>query len=119
MSDEIKFLASYQGWKCEKRLPISDSTPNSEVLRMLSEIRSEASEKAFELTGINVAEIKSFAKEQSSGKSGSQSIASLNQPKIRARLRELCTEKSLFPFAEALFNKEMLGLLGVKISVGV
>lgn len=117
MGDEIRFLASYKGWKSERRLPISASTQDSDVLKFLSEIRSEASEKAFELTGINVAEIKSFAREQSSGKSGPQALASLNQPKIRARLRELCAEKPLFPFAEALFNKEILRLLGIKTGV--
>ena len=117
MGDEIKFLASYKGWKRERRLPISGLTQDLEVVRLLSEIRSEASEKAFELTGINVSEIKSFAKEQSSGKSGPRSLASLNQPKIRARLRELCAEKSLFPFAEALFNKEILRLLGINTGV--
>ena len=117
MPDEIRFIADYAGWKSAKRLLISDSTSDEAVLSLLSEIRAEAREKAFALTGINVAEIKSFAKGQSAGKSGAAALAQLNQPKIRARLREICPDKALFPFAEALFNSELLGLLGIAIGV--
>lgn len=117
MPDEIRFIADYAGWKREKRLAVVGSTPDSEVIKLLSEIRSEAREKAFELTGINVAEIKSFAKEQSAGKCGPSGLAQANQPKIRARLREICPDKALFPFAEALFNSELLRLLGIATGV--
>jgi hypothetical protein len=115
--DEIRFIASYGGWKAEKRLQISDSTGNPEIVRLLSEIRKEAGAKAFELTGIDVAAIKSCAASEASGKSGAQALASLNQAKIRAKLKGLCKEGQL-PFAEALFNHEMLRLLGVKLAPG-
>ena len=117
MPDVIRFIANYNGWKMEKRLPVSDSTPNSEVVKLLSEIRSSASSKAFELTGIDVSAIKSFAASEASGKSGPQALSSLNPPKIRARLKELCKEAAQLRFAEALFNHEILRLLGVKTGV--
>ncbi len=117
MGDEIKFVASYKGWTAEKKLQISDATPDSEILRILSEIRKEASDKAFELTGIDVAAINSFAASEASGKSGAQALASLNPAKIRAKLKELSKEGQLH-FAEALFNREMLRLLGVRTSPG-
>jgi len=116
--DEIRFIASYKGWKCEKRLPISEATNDSEIIPALSEIRKEAGEKAFQLTGIDVAAIKSFATSEASGKSGVQALAQLKQPKIRAKLREICPDAALLPFAEALFNRELFRLLGVKLTPG-
>lgn len=116
--DEIRFIASYNGWKCEKRLLVSDATKDSEVVSVLSEIRKEAGEKAFQLTGIDVAAIKSFAASEASGKSGAQALAQLKQPKIRARLKEICPDAAQLPFAEALFNRELFRLLGVKLTPG-
>ena len=117
MPDELKFIANYKGWSMEKRLQVSESTPDSEVAKTLSEIRGVASAKAFELIGIDVSAIKSFAASEASGKSGAQSLTSLNQSKIRAKLKEFCKEESQLPFAEALFNQEILRLLGVKTGV--
>lgn len=93
MPDEIRFTASYGGWNFEKRLPITETTSDSEVVRALSEIRNGISAKAFELTGIDIPGIKSLAKSESEGKAGAQALASLNAGKVRAKLRELCNEK--------------------------
>jgi len=115
--DEIKFIAGYKGWRAEKKLPISEATSDAEVVGALSEIRKQAGDKAFQLTGIDVAAIKSFAASEASGKSGAQALSQINQPKVRARLRELCAAEQ-FHFAEALFNNELLRLLGVKLTAG-
>lgn len=116
--DEIKFMANYNGWKFENRFPVTEATKDAEVVKVLAEIREEASAKAFELTGIDVPAIKSLAASEASGKRGPQALAQLNQAKIRAMLREICTDEAKFRFAEALFNNELFRILGVRIAPG-
>jgi hypothetical protein len=110
--DEIVFIGRHGDWACSRRLEIGEETPLSAVALELSEVREEASRKAFALLSLGEAALGARAGELASGGTGyaaaSRALSAAKPGALKALFVSSVPEARLAPFAQAFFVNAFL-----------
>lgn len=121
--EEISFFANCKGWMAVKKKAIEADTEPKEILAILASINDTTSRKAYDFSGVKLADIDAYVAQLTRGKrKGLSNLAEifsgLKQSELKEKLTAACSDPVQYPFAETYFINTVLRTLGYSPFIG-